>query len=350
MEIPRESVIITAIRSFCKTFCGLIGIFVAIFIGSLFYALFSSPYQQPEKTTVNILPDLNRNLATKPVNSPVILQINIHGVIGTPTLDTKTIDDILLDSHRGILTGRVKAILLHFNTPGGTVIDADNIYRMLKTYKETINVPMYGYINGYCASGGVFISSVCDKLFASPPSVIGAVGVIVGPFFNVIEGLNRIGVQAQTLTSGPNKDMMNPFRPWGPDESASIQEVLDSHYQRFIDVVTGGRPMLSREKLIHEYGAKIFDVTKAQEFGYIDSISSYEDALVSLMHVANIDPQHPYQVVELVPRASLFSLFGNSKSPIISGKIEHEISFSESAAYKIRDPFAYLYLPGGGSR
>jgi protease IV len=156
MEISHESVFVSAIRSFCKTFAGFVGIILALLVGALLYSIFSSPYQPQEKTTFTVLPDLQRELSLKPFNSPVVLQINIQGVIGEPLLDTKTIDAILLDSQRGMLANhRVKAILLNLNTPGGTVFDSDNIYRMLKAYKERYNIPIYGYVNGMCASGGV---------------------------------------------------------------------------------------------------------------------------------------------------------------------------------------------------
>jgi protease-4 len=349
MEFTHESVFVSAIRSFCKTFGGLIGILFAILVGSLLYFMFSSPYQPQEKTTFTVLPDLSRELELKPYNSPVILQINVHGVIGEPLLDTKTLDAILLDSRRSLLANnRVKAILLHLNTPGGTVNDSDNIYRMLKAYKEKYNVPIYGYVEGLCASGGVYVSSACDKLYASPTSIIGSVGVIIGPFFNIVEGLNKIGVQAKVLTDGLNKDMMSPFRPWAPDEDASLRSIMDFQYNRFVDIVVAAHPRLTREKLTQVYGAQIFDVMKAQEYGYIDvANANYEEALKDLMVAANIDLEHPYQVVELTPALGIMSLLNNSESPLHSGKIEHEITVSGNPAYKIRDQFAYLYLPGG---
>ncbi len=349
MEITHESVFVSAIRSFCKTFSGLLGIFFAFLIGALFFFMFSSPYHPQEKTTLNVLPDLNREQELRSYNSPVILQINIQGVIGEPLLDTKTIDAILLDSHKGLLANnRVKAILLHLNTPGGTVFDSDNIYRMLKAYKEKYNVPIYGYVNGLCASGGVYVSSACDKIFASPCSIIGSVGVILGPFFNIVEGLDKIGVKAKVLTDGLNKDMMSPFRPWEPDEENSLRAIMDFQYNRFVDIVVANHPRITRDQLVGVYGAKVFDVVKAQEYGYIDvANANYEDALHELMMAANIDPEHPYQVVELAPTVGIMSLLGNTQSLLHTGKIEHEITVSGNPAYKIRDQFAYLYLPGG---
>jgi len=349
MEVMHESVFVSGIRSFCKTFASLLGILLALVIAAFLYSIFSSPYQPQEKTTVTILPNLHREVAMQPYNSPVVLQINIHGVIGEPLLDTKTLDHILVDSRHGLFANnRVKAILLHLNTPGGSAFDSDNMYRLLKAYKEQYNVPVYGYVEGLCASGGMYISSACDKLYASPCSIVGSVGVIMGPFFNVVQGLDKLGIQAKVLSEGTHKDAMSPFRPWAPDEDASLKALMDFQYQRFVDIVAAAHPKLTREKLINEYGAEVFDVVKGEEFGYIDRGNvSYEETLQELMAAASIDPKTSYQVVELTPALGLASLLNNRESPLHSGKIEHEISVGPKSGYShLQDPFAYLYIPG----
>jgi ClpP class serine protease len=174
------------------------------------------------------------------------------------------------------------------------------------------------------------------------------VGVIIGPFFNIAEGLSKIGISAKVLADGTNKDMMSPFRPWTPDEDASLRAIMDFQYNRFLDIVTTNHPRLSREKLVHEYGANVFDGVRAQEFGFIDVANAdYKDALQELLTAANIDASHSYQVLELTPTLGLMNLLNSSKSPLNTGKIEHEIWVTKSAASKIQDQFAYLYLPGG---
>ena len=348
MQISRESIFVSVIRSFCKAFFSVIGVVLAFFIASFIYALFSSPYEPQEKTEIVILPDLNDELEVRPYNSPVVLQINIHGVIGEPLkLDSSSIENILIDSNRGLLKDRVKAILLHFNTPGGTVVDGDNIYRMLKAYKEKYKLPIYGFVDGLCASGGMYISCAADKMYASPPSVVGSVGVIMGPFFNVVEGLNKLGVSSQTITQGLDKDMMSPFRPWKPDEDAALRSLMGFFYHRFIDLVVAARPRMDQEKLLNEYGANVFDGPGAMDRGYIDvADASYKSALAELMTAANIDPQHPYQIIELTPKFNFLGQISNSAATLLTGKIEHHFNFGEKRSSSIRDQFAYLYEPG----
>jgi protease-4 len=347
MEIANESIFVSAIRSFCKVFFACVGLFLAFFVGSIVYSIFSSPYAPVEKTVLTVLPNLEGDVELISFSSPVILQINIDGVIGTPKLlDTTSLQDVLRESRSGILgKDRVKGIMLHLNTPGGGAVDSDNMYRMLKAYKEKDKVPVYAYVDGLCASGGMMISSAADKMYASPPSMVGSVGVIWGPFFNFADVMNKVGVQAMTLTEGLDKDAMNPFRTWKPDEGTDLKVIMDSSYKRFLDIVTAAHPRLDRQKLIEEYGAQVFDGDTAQKFGYIDvADAEMTTALADLMAAAKIDVTKPYQVVELSPRVGWLPPISGAAS-LLSGKMEHSINLGDKRANLPKDQVCYYYDP-----
>src|SRR3990167_1649845 len=340
----REPLFCSALRTFFKAFFAIIGVFLAFLICGYIYAFFSSSSLIPEMTTLHVLPDAEGNRTLVPLNSPAILQINIHGVIGDPKngIDSEKAESIFLDSRDGLLQNdRVKAILIHFDTPGGAVVDADNIYQMLKEYKTKYKIPVYAYVDGLCASGGMYIASATDKVFAGPASVIGSVGVLMGPFFNISDTLGKIGIQAKTFTRGIDKDMMSPIRPWKEGEDASLQAIMTYLYNRFVNVVTYARPNLDKTKLINEYGAQVYDCVTAQKLVYIDvAMSSRNEALLALLDAAHIDPSSPYQVVQLSPKSDWISQLVDGKSGIFSGKIEHSFDFGTP---EIKDRFAYLY-------
>jgi protease-4 len=345
MEIVNESIFVSAIRSFCKVFFSCIGLFLAFFVGSLVYSIFSSPFAPIDKTTLNILPNLDSQIGLASYTAPVILRINIDGVIGTPgMLDSGTIENILLESRSGLLDkNRVKAILLHLNTPGGGAVDSDNIYRMLKEYKARYQVPIYAYIDGFCASGGMLISSAADKMYASPPSIVGSVGVIWGPFFNFSEVMEKIGVQSKTLTEGIDKDTMSPARPWKANEGADLDTIMASSYARFVDIVTQARPRLDKEKLVNVYGAQVFDGQTALKYGYIDvADAEMKTVLTDLMTAANIDVQKPYQIVELVPKGHWLSPLSNQFG-LLKGKMEHSVNLKDKQRNFLYEPVSYYY-------
>jgi len=345
MEKFQESIFSSALRGFCKTFCVVSGIFVSIFLFCLLYPiLFSSPLVEPA-TTTKILADASEKREALPLSSPAILQLNIHGIIGEPNgLDSDVVHNILIESRTGLFANdRIKGVLIHFNTPGGTVTDSDNIYRMLQEYKNKYKVPIFGYIDGTCASGGMYIAAAADQVYASPASVIGSIGVRFGPFFNISSSLDKIGVEARTLTEGSDKDAMTPFRPWKEGEDESYKVIMKYFYERFVNIVTKGRPEIDKTKLMNEYGARVFDPFQAKKIGYIDRAeSSRNEALLALLEVAQIDPETPYQVVELAPRREWLANIMDNKNGLLNGKVEHRLEFSRN---KIRDQFAYLYQP-----
>ncbi|HSX38896.1 MAG TPA: S49 family peptidase [Chlamydiales bacterium] len=345
MGIVPESIFVSALRTLCKMFFAVCGILLAFFLFFFVYSLvFGTSLVEP-KTTMTILPDAQGQREMVSSHAPAILQLNIHGIIGEPAiLDSESVRNILLESRTGLLANnRVKGILLHFNTPGGTVVDSDSIYQMLVDYKTKYKVPIYAYVDGLCASGGMYIASSAEKIFASPVSIIGSVGVIFGPFFNLYETLGKIGVQMRTLTEGKDKDAMSPFKQWQEGEDASYKEIMSYFYNRFVEIVTSARPSLVKEKLIHQYGAQIFDPGKAKEYGYIDEISLNRNiALAALLQEAQINPAEPYQVVELEPRIQWFAQLIQGTSNLAHGRIEHYFDLGQP---KIRDQFAYLYQP-----
>jgi protease-4 len=189
----------------------------------------------------------------------------------------------------------------------------------------------------------MYISSSADRIYASPTSLIGSIGVIIGPFFNIYDSLGKIGVLTKTLTKGIDKDAMSPFHPWKEGEDDSYKAIIAYFYERFLQIVTSARSGLDRAKLITEYGARVFDPVTAQEYGYIDNANaSRSQALLALLEVAKIDPAQPYQVVELETRYAWLSKLFKGANSIFNGKIEHSFDLGQP---KIRDQFAYLYQP-----
>lgn len=313
-------------------FFGLMPVFFLISLAGSGSSCFSP------KTIFTCLPDLQGEKKAYP-RSPAILRVNIHGVIGSELLTAEMIEQQLVESRLGPLReNRVKGIFLHINSPGGGINDTDIIYRNLLAYKKRYNVPVYAYIDGLCASGGMYIACSADKVISSPVGVIGSVGVRMGPFFNVVEGLDKLGIKARTLTEGKYKDMMNPFRDWKEGESRFLDNLSDYFYQRFITVVASARPKLTKEQLIENLGAGIFDPIEAEKLGYIDeSNKSYEEAMAMLLEASDIDINQPYQIVELMPKKSWFAEM-ITKSPIFTGKIKHD--WKGETMY---NPFHYLF-------
>lgn len=347
MEYIRESIIVSSIRTFCKSLAGVVGLGLGLVLVVVALMMFATPDIYPPASSIKIAPDAEGKRILLPSNAPVVLTLDIKGVVGMGDLTAEKFQNTLFDSEEGMFEGsRVKAVLLHINTPGGTVDDADAIYRALLAYKKKYNVPVYAFVDGLCASGGMYIASSADKIFATPASIIGSVGVILGPAFNFSGLMERYGVQALSLTEGKDKDMLSPFRPWRPGEDASLRAITAALYERFVSIVTEARPRLTRDKLINDYGAQIFVAQEAEKLGYIDvANASYEMALSELVNQAQIGKDVPYQVFTLAPSHPFLSELTEGKLSLLSGKVTHQLQLNASLNSELSGRFLYLYQP-----
>jgi len=348
MDFMHESIFVAAIRKFCTSFAAAVGILIAMVLILIGFTFMSTPDLFPDQSTFVIAPDAHGRRELLPGTDPALLRIDIKGVIGEGGLVAHKIQNMLFDSREGILhNNRVKGVLLYIDTPGGAAADSDNIYRALMEYKSKYNVPIYAFVEGMCASGGMYVASAADKIYASSSSIIGSVGVILGPNFNFSGLMEKYGVESLTITQGLDKDELNPFRPWKPDEGASLQAITVALYERFVGIVTKARPLLDKDKLIKEYGAQVYIAQEAQKLGYIDEASSdYYKAVNELAKAANIPDAMPYQMMKIEAPRHFLSNFAETKLSLLNGKVTHVFQLGPYLNSEMSGKFLYLYQPG----
>ena len=339
VKIARESIFVSSVRAFSGAFFALIGVAVGIAIIAMVFGSLAKPSGFRKTTDLVIEPDAEGSIELLSPHAPVILRIDITSPILPPKLTAKDIEAQLIESRMGMLKGdRVKGILLYVNTPGGDAIASNTIYRMIEAYKERYKLPVYAYTDGICASGGMYVTAAADKTFASDLSIIGSVGIVLGPIYNYSELMGRVGIKARTISEGKDKDMLSKVRPWVEGEDASLVKIGEETYNHFVDLMIKTRPHLSREKLVEEYGAQVYIAKTAQEYGFIDDgDASYSSALKELTEMAKIDGE--YQVVRLKPRRQFLTEFMQAEGPLEKLKTVLGIpSCSQS-------PLLYMYQP-----
>lgn len=324
MIVTRESVFLATLRAFCRTFAVVFAL-VICFVGVMVLAGLQKAKTMPP--SVMVYAEDHRG-SREPLDStkPVVLRLNIHGIIGSGDLTTERFETLLLDAKDNYLKNRVKALLLHINTPGGSALDSDGIYSLLKQFKEeNSDIKIYAFVDGLCASGGMFIASAADHVIATPSSLIGSVGVRFGPFFNVADPMEKLGIKEKTLTKGKDKDMMNPFRAWTETEDKSFMDAMDEAYDRFVTVVSQARPKLSVDVLKDTTGAHIFAAKKALDLGFIDSISeTYRKALKEFVSISAIEGD--YQVFIMTAAQNALNDLLDGRRSLFPNKIEHALS------------------------
>lgn len=202
---------------------------------------------------------------------PFIAYISIEGVISANdyanAIDINDALDAAFDN------SNTKAVFLEINSPGGSPVQAGQIYRQIRRLKaEHQDIPIYAFISDMGASGAYYIAAAADKIFADPASVVGSIGVI-SHGYGYGDLLTKIGLQDRTYKSGMHKDFLNPAKPENPDELAHMQTVLDNLHEQFIDAVKAGRGTRLKIQAHPELFSGLFwSGTQAVELGLVDSI------------------------------------------------------------------------------
>ena len=172
----------------------------------------------------------------------------------------------------------VQSLVLRINTPGGTVTASDVLYHELRLFKQKKKVPIIASIMDVGASGGYYVAMGADKIVAHPSSVTGSLGVIMLTM-NANGLLEKIGVQAAAITSGPKKDMGTPFRAMTDDERAIFQSVINGFYERFLAVIKEGRRNLTADEIRKLADGRIYSGEQAKAVGLVDSVGYLDDAI-----------------------------------------------------------------------
>lgn len=347
--MQHDSIVYSSIRALFVTLFVMIGITLGliplfILIGSFTETSNITGLDIETTYTQEIVANAEGKRKDLSKDAPVILKLNIDGTIGLDHLSMDAFQQQLIESREGSLKdNRVKAVLLHINSPGGSAIDSDAIYRAIKAYKEQYKVPVYAYVDGLCASGGMYVACAADKIFATDASIIGSVGVITTSFFNVSQLIDKIGVQSLTVYAGKDKDDLNPFRPWKPGEQDMIQDLINYFYQQFVDVVATSRN-IDKKKLIDDFGAKVFNPVQAKENGFInENGATYSSTLKQLLKDIGIEDDY-YLVVQLKKKTWFSELF-KSEWSLLQGKITHHIQLTPEVDSRLANQILYLYRP-----
>ncbi|NHN42448.1 signal peptide peptidase SppA [Halorubellus sp. JP-L1] len=179
-------------------------------------------------------------------------------------------DEIVEQIERADDDGSVDALLVKLNTPGGEVVPSDDI----RTAAKRFDGPTIAYTNDLCASGGYWIASGCDELWARDASLVGSIGVILGQV-NAKELADKVGVQYEALTAGEYKDAGSPLKEFTDDDREYLQGLVDEWYDDFVERVADGRDM--DPDAVRDTEAKVYLGETAHEIGLVDALGARDD-------------------------------------------------------------------------
>jgi protease-4 len=176
----------------------------------------------------------------------------------------------------------IAGLIVRINSPGGTVTASDVIRHDILEFRKRKMVPVLACIMATGASGGYYVATAADEIYAHPTAVTGSIGVILVKF-NVEGLMGKIGVEEQTVKSGDKKDILSPFRRATPEEVKLAQAIIDQLYGRFLDVTMERKGnSLTRDELRKLADGRIFTASQALEARLIDRTGYLDDVIASI--------------------------------------------------------------------
>ena len=202
----------------------------------------------------------------------------------------------------------VKAIVLRVNSPGGSALASEIIWREINLAKQKKKVVVS--MGDYAASGGYYIACNADKIFANNSTLTGSIGVF-GIVPNTKNFLNeKLGVYIETVKTHKHSDIANGYRKLSDDELNVIQNSVEDIYETFITHVSEGRGIPVRK--VDEIGqGRVWSGADALSIGLIDEIGGLEDAIASAADLSDLED---YRIITLPKKTDMFEEFIESFS------------------------------------
>jgi protease IV len=193
-----------------------------------------------------------------------------------------------------------KAVIVHINSPGGTVAGSEELYDSL--IKVKAKKPMVVVVDGLAASGGYIAAMASDRILAQQSAIVGSIGVIF-QYPNVTELLKTIGVQVETIKSSPLKAAPSGYEPTTPEARAAVESIVRDSFDWFKGLVRDRRH-LDDASLQRVSDGRVFTGRQAVELKLIDGLGDEQAAIDWLAKEKNIDPKTPIRDYPLAPRFS----------------------------------------------
>jgi len=185
---------------------------------------------------------------------------------------------------------RVRAIVLRVNSPGGSYVASDTIWREVVRARQA-GTPVVVSMGDVAASGGYFIAMAADAIVAQPGTVTGSIGVLTGKPVTA-SLLERVGITTDSVTEGAHADMFTTTRPFSKEEWSKINSWLDRIYADFTGKVASGRNMTQAQ--VHEIArGRVWTGADAAANGLVDHLGGLDDAVALARRKAMLPDRAP---------------------------------------------------------
>lgn len=213
-----------------------------------------------------------------PKRKPSVAVIRLNGVIGGGRgfggagLNDATLKPVI----EAAFKGKPVAVALAVNSPGGSPTQSALIAARIRRLADEAKIPVIAFCEDVAASGGYWLATAGDEIFADDSSILGSIGVISAGF-GLQELIAKIGVQRRMYTAGESKSMLDPFQPEKPEDLQKMDTILKAIHENFIAQVRARRGRKLAEDGL--FTGAIFVGKAAVDNGLIDGIGHLEPVM-----------------------------------------------------------------------
>ncbi len=198
----------------------------------------------------------------------------------------------------------IKAIVLRIDSPGGSAIASDVIWREVSLTRNA--KPVIASMSDVAASGGYYIAMPAHAIVAEPATLTGSIGVVMLKF--VIDGtLKKLGLNMEGVKNGRYADLYSPVRAFSPEERAKIQEHMQATYDTFVEKAAAGRNT-TPERIDAVAQGRVWTGAQAKQIGLVDELGGLERALALAKQRAKLAPDSEVEIVVYPGRKSFYDI------------------------------------------
>ncbi|HET9926933.1 MAG TPA: signal peptide peptidase SppA [Methylomirabilota bacterium] len=214
--------------------------------------------------------------------------VEVEGVIGVSAERSLDSEGIVrtLGEYRD--DPAVRAVVLRINSPGGVVAPTQEIFTAVRRLREA-KKPVVASLGSVAASGGYYVAVAADRIYASPGTLTGSIGVVM-QLANLEGLLKKVGVEYVVVKAGAYKDVGNLARAMTPEERRILQALLDDVYDQFILAVADGRGLEPKDVRAFAEG-RIYSGRQAHGLKMVDDLGGLEDAIEAAAKMAGLPPK-----------------------------------------------------------
>ena len=271
----------------------------------LYIAICLSIFLAPEKNKILFYPSI-------PVVNNSVGLIKIEGIINKSNEIVSRIDLFRKNP-------KIKVLVIFVQSRGGGVVPTQEIVSAIKRFKKT-GKQIIASLGSVATSGGYYIASAADKIYAYPGSIIGSIGVLM-MLPNAEALLKKVGVKMTIIKSSSHKDMTSPFRTMTKKDRAILKLLIDDIYKQFVREVSIGRKLKEVDVLKIADG-RVFSGERAKTLGLIDFLGTKDEAIMEAAKLSGIVGEP--NVIELKIKKNIFPSFSsiiNTFPPWLRGNL-----------------------------